>query len=176
MKTRRTLAARTFACVVFAATLVALPQPARASTVLDPIFLVNASASHLCLQPTGFNAGDPVATQVCNGTAGQAWNPIQLDNNDHFQFQSVGSGLCLDARGGASNGTPVQIWPCNSISNERWTWLRFDNTFDTVRSNVSGTNSHCLDVPWGSQTPGTNMWIYACNDTAAQTWLDPVVQ
>ena len=40
----------------------------------------------------------------------------------------------------------------------------------TVRSRVSGTQGHCLDVPQGSGQVGQAMHLYRCNDTPAQTW------
>jgi hypothetical protein len=37
---------------------------------------------------------------------------------------------------------------------------------------VSGTTSHCLDVPGGQvSTPGLPMQIWGCNGTIAQNWL-----
>ena len=84
-----------------------------------------------------------------------------------FQMRNVGTGLCLDVRGGATNGVPIQQWTCNSISNENWD---LGPAFVTMRSRVSGTQSHCLDVPQGSGQGGLAMQLYRCNGTQAQTW------
>ncbi len=78
------------------------------------------------------------------------------------------SHLCLDARGGATNGTPVQQWPCNGISNEKWT---FGITNNLLGSAVSGTFSHCIATP-GAQD-GLPMELRFCNGDAAQVWNRP---
>jgi len=91
-----------------------------------------------------------------------------------FPLRERPSGLCLDARGRAVNGTPVQQWTCNSISNENWEpGEDISDVIPPLISRVSGTSSHCLDMPGGRQVAGLAMQIYRCNGTAAQEWWTP---
>jgi hypothetical protein len=91
-----------------------------------------------------------------------------------FHFKNSLSQLCLDARGGADNGTPVQQWTCNNISNENWEpGEDIADTIPPLFSRVSDTRSHCLDMPGALPTPGLAMQIYRCNGTVAQQWWIP---
>ena len=93
------------------------------------------------------------------------------------------SGMCLDARGGAKNHTPVQQWPCNSISNEYWVYspVNADPAATSsspvfIYSGVAGSygqsgGNFCLDVPGGHATSGAALQIYKCNFTASQEWF-----
>ena len=103
----------------------------------------------------------------------QTWTR-QPPNGKVFHFVNSQSHMCLDAAGGAANGTPVIQWPCNNISNENWQTGRLFNqlppTFPSLISRVSGTSSHCLDMPRADPTVGNAMQIYVCNGTVAQQW------
>jgi hypothetical protein len=88
-----------------------------------------------------------------------------------FHYVNGLSGLCLDARGRAVNGTPIQQWTCNRISNENWEpGEDIDDTIPPLISRVSSTRSYCLDVPGGQKVAGLAMQIYRCNGTLAQAW------
>jgi hypothetical protein len=76
----------------------------------------------------------------------------------------------MDARGGATRGTPIEQWPCDTISNERWSRPSFPAGMLPIRSQVAGTNGYCLDVPGASPEPGLQMQIYTCNGSTAQAW------
>lgn len=79
------------------------------------------------------------------------------------------SHMCLDARGGATNGTPIQQWTCNKISNENWS---FGITNNLLSSAVSNTFSHCIATP-GTQD-GLAMELRACDTKSpAQIWSRP---
>jgi hypothetical protein len=107
--------------------------------------------------------------EPCDGSAAQNWTVIQLgDGSENLANQATGD--CLDARGGATNGTPVQQWTCNTISNEKWASSAVIPDITQVVSRVSGTTSDCLDDPNQSTQPGTAMQIFACNTTTAQVW------
>lgn len=103
----------------------------------------------------------------------QEWDAVCKDASCSIvHMVNHGSGLCLDARGGATNGTPIQMWTCNSISNENWDFglsPRGSQDF-AFRSRVSGTRSHCLDVPGAQDVDGLPMQLWNCNGTAAQLW------
>ncbi|MGH2942907.1 MAG: RICIN domain-containing protein [Solirubrobacteraceae bacterium] len=127
-----------------------------------------------CLQPINgsMELGAAIVQKSCDASAAQDWTLISLGGT-RYRFKSRLSGLCLDARGGATNGTPVVQWICNGISNEIW-----DTRFSpfplpavvTITSRVSGTTSHCLDVPGNQDLDGLAMQLWRCNDTRAQLW------
>jgi hypothetical protein len=132
-------------------------------------------SSDQCLQPINGSLGQGVAIvqEPCNGGAAQQWTEVSVGSNI-FHYVNVLSGLCLDARGGAVNGTPVQQWPCNSISNEKWQPGEYvSDDIPPLISRVSGTSSYCLDIPGGQRIVGLAMQIYRCNGTLAQQWWFP---
>jgi hypothetical protein len=126
----------------------------------------------LCLQPAdgSFDTGAPIEQVTCNrDTALQRWEWSRVSPNEAvYRIRNVATQLCLDALGGATNHTPVVQWPCNQISNEKW-----DRGADHVhiRSRVSGTTSHCLDVPADSMQEHVHLQLYRCTSpNGAQTW------
>ena len=130
--------------------------------------------SNQCLQPINDTGqGAAIVQEPCNGGAAQQWTVVSVGSNV-FHYVNVLSGLCLDARGGAVNGTPVQQWSCNSISNEKWQpGEDISDEIPPLISRVSGTSSYCLDIPGGSGSAGLAMQIYRCNGTLAQQWWFP---
>jgi hypothetical protein len=136
-------------------------------------FTFFSDLSGLCLQPVDGSTeqGAAIVQMPCANVAEQRWTGIPLGNGI-YHFQNDASHLCLDARGGATTGTPVQQWTCNSISNENWEFYEeFGADYPlTFYSRVSGTRSHCLDVPWAQTTVGLAMQIARCNGTPAQQW------
>ena len=158
------------AAVAAAAIGVVFAAPASAED-LPGGWIRNNDGNHLCLQPEDglFDAGVPIVQVECDTTSLiQRWESIN-HSADHsvFQLQNLATELCLDAMGSATDGTPVVQWPCNSISNEQWD---LGPDFVHLRSRVSGTTSHCLDVPWASADVGLRMQIFRCNNTTAQIW------
>jgi len=119
--------------------------------------------------------GTAIVQQPCKASGAQQWIYVSLGSAG-FQFQNSLTGLCLDARGGAANHTPVQQWTCNGISNEKWqTSVPANGTTGApVQSEVAGSSGYCLDIPGGQQTVGLAMQIYICNQTVSQMWqLNP---
>jgi len=140
-----------------------------------PFCQISNFGSNLCLQPVNGSTarGAAIVQQPCNGSAAQQWTKVQVSSNI-FHFVNGLSGLCLDARGGAANHTPIQQWTCNKISNENWEpGDDSDDTIPPLFSRVSSTRSYCLDVPGGQHVAGLAMQIYRCNGTLAQIWWTP---
>jgi hypothetical protein len=134
---------------------------------------IMSQLSGQCLQPENglTDRGVAIVQEPCNRQPAQGWRAVRVGDNI-FHYVNFLSGLCLDARGGAVNRTPVQQWPCNIITNENWE-PKGDvgsQDFPPSISRVSGTHSHCLDVPGGNSTAGLAMQIYRCNGTLAQIW------
>lgn len=164
--------------VLASAMSLAIGSSARAS---EPVYwhLENVG-NHKCLQPVNgsLDPGAAIVQEPCDDvSSAQRWTFISLGGT-RYHFKNKSSGLCLDARGGATNGTPIEQWTCNSISNEIW------DTGDAplpppypltsvpfpVTSQVSGTSSHCLDVPSSQNLDGLAMQLWGCNGTLAQGW------
>jgi Ricin-type beta-trefoil lectin domain len=161
----------------------AVASPARAADVWP----INSRWSNMCLQPANGSTeqGAAIVQQPC-GTEGKAgtpppvqnWTLIPVSGNIFHLQNSLNTQLCLDARGGAVDRTPVQQWPCNWISNENWEWGPTDSHGDRqLISRVSGTRTHCLDIPGAQIMEGLEMWIYHCtkNNVAQQWWYGPGV-
>jgi hypothetical protein len=158
-----------------AAAVAAVPASASLAAAASTPGDIYNFLSNQCLQPVNGSTaqGAAIVQEPCNGGAAQQWVDVTVSYNI-FHYQNVLSGLCLDARGGAANHTPVQQWTCNSISNENWQpGEDGDDGIPPLMSRVSGTSSYCLDIPGGSTAAGLAMQIYRCNGTEAQQWWFP---
>ena len=141
-----------------------------------------------CLTPANPSQGAAVVQHPCDIDRGiinraQEWDALCKDVSCSIvHVVNHESLLCLDARGGATNGTPVQMWPCNNISNENWDYGANPGESGSpnfvLRSRVSGTRSQCLDVPGSQDVDGLAMQLWGCNGTAAQIWMPgtPVIE
>ncbi|MFI9560978.1 RICIN domain-containing protein [Nonomuraea endophytica] len=166
MKAKATLVA-----LASAALLTAAAQPAQAQAG-SGFFMIQNFASARCLQPESNSPNDVVIVQRnCNRNDPlQHWVIINLGDNRR-QFLNRATSRCMETRTGARNGDRIDQWTCNNISNERWIWKPNSAGFaSSIKSNVSGTSSHCLDVPGGQSTDGLAMQLYACNSTTAQAF------
>jgi hypothetical protein len=155
-----------FAAAAAIASAMAAAAPARAE---DPIVKLVSAESFKCLQPVNgsHNQGDAIVQEPCNGSLAQQWTVRQVSSTKvHLVNRS--SNLCLDARGKAVNGTPIQQWTCNWISNENWS---FGITNNLLSSGISNTFSHCVATP-GFQD-GLPMELRFCDGDAAQLWMRP---
>jgi hypothetical protein len=143
-------------------------SPARADDHTVPL---QSRVSLKCLQPAGesLDAGAPIVQMPCNRSDAQTWFLKDLGNHV-VRAQNLRSGLCMDAFGGATNGTPIVQWPCSGISNQKFQASKTMPEIVTLRSRVAGTSSHCLDVPGGQQGDGLAMQLWVCNGTVSQLW------
>lgn len=165
------------AAVLGSITAIAVAAPANAD---DLFYFPFRNVNGKCLQPVDGTTeqGAAIVQEPCDLT-----NPAQrwaFDNRGGttYHFINQVSHMCMDARGGATNGTPIQQWTCNSITNENWDTgvaplpppvpLVFTVP---VKSRVSGTSSHCLDIPWNQPLDGLAMQLWGCNGTDAQAWV-----
>jgi hypothetical protein len=165
---------KTLIRAVAIASLLALAAATPAAAACENCQIYNFMTNQ-CLQPVNASTeqGAAIVQEPCNGSPAQDWARVPA-NGSVFHYRNALSGLCLDARGGPANHTPVQQWTCNRISNENWE--QGDDSDDTIPplySRVSGTRSYCLDIPGGQKTTGLAMQIYRCNGTEAQAWWAP---
>ena len=102
------------------AAVMAVPPTVHAE---DAIVKLVSAQNGKCLQPinASHNQGDAIVQQPCNGSAAQQWT-VHLVSGTKVHLINRASGLCLDARGKAANGTPIQQWTCNTITNENWSF------------------------------------------------------
>jgi hypothetical protein len=135
----------------------------------DPIVKLVSVSSGKCLQPINgsHTQGDAIVQESCNGSAAQQWT-VKSVSSTKVHLVNRSSGLCLDARGKAVNGTPIQQWTCNWISNENWS---FGITNKLLSSGISNTFSHCIASP-GFQD-GLPMELRFCDGDSAQLWNRP---
>jgi hypothetical protein len=135
------------------------------------INLVNGESKQ-CLQPINNSTtlGAAIVWQPCDPkNTAQVW--IQTGSSGTVHFINYNSQLCLDARGGAATGTPIQQWNCNSITNENW---RINNSSsDPLVSAVSGTSTYCLTAT-GAQN-GAPTELYPCTGDVSEIWNRPAV-
>jgi Ricin-type beta-trefoil lectin domain-like len=155
-----------------AGSLIAVALFAEPAPAAQPAFFYN-SHTNMCLQPADGSKvqGAAIVQEPCQGgNVAQEWVYVQVSGA--FHFQNALSGLCLDARGKATNGTPVQQWTCDQISNENWEPPTNSKgaSIGPVISRVSGSSGDCLDVPGGQQKIGLPMQVYHCNGTVSQLW------
>jgi hypothetical protein len=160
-----------FIALVFAATMaatagLAVSSPAQAE---DPIVKLVSVQNGKCLQPVDetHGAGEAIVQMTCNGHHAQQWQ-VTLVSSTKVHLKNIESQLCLDARGGATNGTPIQQWPCNWISNENW---NFGITNNLLSSGVSNTFSHCVATPGAPD--GLPMELRFCDGNSSQLWNRP---
>jgi hypothetical protein len=69
---------------------------------------------------------------------------------------------CLDTFWGQIR-TTARLEPCFNNAPQQWTFPGDG----TIRN-----NNLCLDVQYSGTTPGTTVWLYTCNGTAAQKWVE----
>ncbi len=137
--------------------------------------------TNMCLQPSNGSVapGAAIVQEPCNpsvNATAQQWILIVVGGGNHYK--NVLSGLCLDARGKAQDGTPVQQWTCDKITNEIWEPLAYPPGPNApkgpgiqVISRVSGSSGYCLDIPGGQVKARLAMQIWSCNGTASQNWM-----
>jgi hypothetical protein len=168
-----------YRCIGFAAALllavIAVPASASPASAADPVrdyaHELSAFGTGQCLQPEEGATwqGAAIVLETCDGSLAQRWVE-EPRSGSVVHYRNGLSGLCLDARGGAADGTPIQQWTCNNISNENWEPedVQTDDV-PVLFSRVSGTRSHCLDI-------GPYVQIRRCNWSLAQLWWLPTVE
>jgi hypothetical protein len=154
------------AAAITTASGLAITSPAHAE---DAIVKLVSVESGKCLQPVNgsLTQGEAIVQETCNGSVAQQWT-VTTVSSTKVHLVNRSSRLCLDARGGAVNGTPIQQWTCNWISNENWS---FGITNNLLSSGVSNTFSHCVATP-GLQD-GLATELRSCDADPSQLWNRP---
>jgi Ricin-type beta-trefoil lectin domain-like len=185
-----------------AASVITVALSAKLAAASAPVVFFNNN-TNMCLQPASGStaAGMAIVQEPCNNSGAnvnagqnvssnvnanvnrgiianpaQEWTSIPVGDGN-FQYKNVLSGLCLDARGKAQYGTPVQQWKCGKITNQIWkpTPYPIDSNAPTgpgiqVISQISGSDNYCLTIPAGEVKAGLPMKIENCNRKYYQNW------
>ena len=159
--------------VYLVALVMALALSAKPAAADQPFVFFN-SHTGMCLGPENDSMlqGAAIVQEPCKAGGAEEWLYISL-GSEGFQFENALTGMCLDARGGAANQTPIQQWTSNGISNQRWqiSVPAKGSAGAPVVSKVARSSGFCLDIPGGQTTVGLAMQIYICNGTVSQLWL-----
>ncbi len=121
---------------------------------------------------------DANAWGTANGTTLVQWTCGNQQSNQEWQFQPKGSASQVANRNapsevwdvanvGTANNSPMQLWAASGGANQQWTPVALGGGFYKFVGSQSG---RCLDVPSASTTPGTQLQIYDCNGTTAQSF------
>jgi hypothetical protein len=158
------------AITIASALTIVASYPAQAQNSF--INLVNSNKK--CLQPINKSTtpGDAMVLLPCDPqNLSQVWI-VQTGSSGKVHFVNYSSKLCLDARGGAAAGTPIQQWTCNSITNENWL---AGISGGALVSAVSGTSNYCV-IPTGDQD-GAKLQLIPCSTSiyAGELWNFPAV-
>lgn len=139
-------------------------SPAQAQPRSDIVKLVSGETGN-CLQPDNgsLEQGAAIVQEPCNGSVAQQWL-VTPGPSGRSHLINRFSDLCLDALGGANNGTPIVQWTCSRISNENWT---FGTNDDLLVSQVSNTGTHCIAAT------GNEIQLRFCDDNPSQVWFRP---
>jgi Ricin-type beta-trefoil lectin domain-like/Ricin-type beta-trefoil lectin domain len=183
-KIRRGIAALITCVTTSAMILVATPVPA-AQADYYPIAigpLVGGQYGYVkCLQPVNgsLNAGDAIVIETCNSSDAQQWSVLVSSNVPQFHLVNKASNLCMDARGNAVNGTPIQQWPCDTISNEIWSLGKNGNDLASgiYNSQVAADRkqwTHCIAATYPGDIDGLPAELQACDGDILQQWNNPV--
>ncbi len=107
-----------------------------------------------------------------NGSDAQAW--YVRNNSDHtVTITNAGSGKILDAdKSGHQNvysGSNVQQWDNGNNLNQRWIPVKVNGGIE-LRSAAKTKTPLTLDVQSGRSAQGTNVRLWAVNNSKAQVW------
>jgi hypothetical protein len=135
------------------------PQPGVSDRLISNYPAGAAAATPLCADDYNGSAsnGNKIDAWDCNNNAGaQDW---MISSNGTLKINDS----CADVRGlGTSDKTLVQLWSCTGATNQQWRFLS-DGAIMGLES------GKCLDET-STTTEGTQLFIYDCNQDAAQTW------
>lgn len=113
----------------------------------------------------------------CNGSNAQEWlfEPVGTAFGQYtvYQVQSVNdTSECLDVyHSGTTNYTNVDIFQCNGSAAQQWIdYPGSGNTLSLQPVNTVGNLNACLDVYHSGTANYTNIDIFACNGSGAQSF------
>jgi hypothetical protein len=151
------------------------PASARSVTLFAGVFHpIRSVANFMCLQPAGGSTAlfAAIVQEACvPGSVAQGWEFKDLGDN-HYQFVSQVSGLCMYANG-AFNFATVTQEECKRVSNNEWNTNVTLPEVVSLESRIGFRNTRrCIDVDGGGSTdPGLPMILFGCNGATYQRWV-----
>lgn len=175
MFNRRRAIVALFASTPLVLLSLAFAQPSYADTPFFGPWVIQNTASNLCVQPDPSNPGPDIQlVQESCGNADVLWRFVPLDSNGNYWIQnmgnnsSIGTGNCMRALSN-TDLSEVQTIDCTHISNSTWQLqVAPSGGHLEIISKVSG-GSRCLDVRNNSLQPGATIDIYHCSSTSTTT-------
>lgn len=109
------------------------------------------SATNMCLDVEGTNAGSNISVKECNGTAHQRWT-----RDGEFLRSQLNTGMVLDF-----NNSNAHLWGHDGgNNNQKFTWTHVPGEFFQLE--VQGK---CVAVENGSANDGANITATTCNSS-----------
>ncbi|MFE9426769.1 RICIN domain-containing protein [Kitasatospora sp. NPDC006697] len=134
-------------------------------------YVIASDASGQCLggQWAGTTAGTAVAQQPCQSLLGQRWQFTSDDNGGYTISDRAADGLCLTPAGGSTaSGAALIEAACDGSAGQRFTTAPAGDGSTVLHPQNAAL---CLDLPYGSFTPGTAIQQWTCNGGSNQAWL-----
>jgi hypothetical protein len=195
MRLRRVLAAVLVGVATSAVALVATPTPAAAAPLATSAIPLINIGSNKCFQPVEPSghvewAGVPVQQRTCFLTyplqywkfesKGYVayndqpwWCPGCIpDGTEGFFIRNQQTGLCLDARDGATTDwSVVQQWTCRDVNARSMVWYVRPGDFPNTIKIRNFNSDLCLDIAWGSGDDYAQVQQFHCtSNNAAQNF------
>jgi hypothetical protein len=100
------------------------------------------------------------------------WNCARGDKAEQWTY--AGSelrhgGLCLNAKGIATSGSVVILWPCTASPSEIWAYSSLSHEYNLKAHGYT----LCLTDPKSARKNGTQLVVLACRDAVNQRWNLP---
>jgi RHS repeat-associated protein len=117
------------------------------------------TTGRLCLDDamSSTTPGNKIDIFTCNGSTAQSWQ----FTGGHLQVLSN----CAEPAGdGTANNTLIVLEPCSATTAAQ-NWTAGPNG-----SWINVSSGKCLDDPGSTKTPGTQLQLFTCNKSAAQSW------
>ena len=130
-----------------------------------------------CLQPANGSDGAAIVQETCNGSEAQQWSVTQGENN--AEYHNEATGYCIDAFGGAANGTRIVQWVCASptIGNQRWQFgqqVGQTSPDGELQSGIVGSDyGYCIATP--GVVNGDAMELYTSTFSSSELWYKQAV-
>jgi Ricin-type beta-trefoil lectin domain-like len=177
LRRRATLASLMASVILVAAGLLTASPAAAAVT---PYLFIN-NASHLCMDVTGGSTADNARVQqwYCYDSPIQRWSMVYVKAVGatlYYELVNQNSKRCLDVPGGSrAAGVELQQWGCWGGDMQLWAV----ETQSSIQSPVATSRLRnlmtgmCVDDKDWSNTRGTSLQQWDCNDLPPQQWYIP---
>ncbi len=113
---------------------------------------------------TGYSMPERNGCEVNGAVAGK--KGAVIDTTHYYKIKNVNSGLYLEVNGDAANGT--KLTQGNNEDSDIWVLESAGSGYYYLYTNLSGGNTHCLDVPYGSADNGTEIGIWGNDNSEAR--------